>query len=273
MGIAKDEAMNNQTDPINRYRHHRINFRGNAFRIRIQDVSFVRYLSLTLLPVVLLTMLLSNCTFYQEATVKQKEDRQKKELLAAYYTLEDYKKFTDLQKKLEMFEKLETADDFSACLPSDDKPDDWEMPDYCQEILPEECDPPEENQKEWEPSEECEAAINDEIGLGDDFDPTELPDTSDKPNVVNDYPGELPDTNSYDSGACYFDASDESGKKRDWCCYSILETECNDLYEYFDPDEDTYTPSFVTDKKSSADSCYDQGFVYCEEESLHCCYN
>ncbi len=253
-------------------------------------------------------LLFAGCSFYHEATKKKDEDKLKSTLMS----LQDLQnKAQSLQSLAESFAMIEFFQNSGAlpdeCTPPESDPS-WAIPEKCQAFIPDECP---EGTDTWEELEACggyhegglftelpdecqyedasetipdscktyidsgcqssvtwaeaQQCIADQLG--------NLPDTSQDPNPINDYPGNTPVEGDLSKGTCFFDTDAAVTGSRDWCCYDMLQTGCVAVWKFYDSGEEkTYTPVFNVDTNSSADSCKSQGFVYCDP-NMQCCYN
>lgn len=248
----------------------------------------------------------AGCSYYNEATNKKDQDAQKNQILAIVEIQNQIQSLEDYKKKLAMLELFSGGGSLPAeCTPPDNDPT-WTIPDKCKPYLPDKCSGITTAAELKEcggyntggatagmpsscsytdantaiPS-ECKSYIASECQSSTTWLQVEqctsqltgsLPDTSNNANPTNDYPGSTPSSTGTETGTCFFDTDAGVTGSRDWCCYSTTPSECTSVWKFYDKSGTTFTPVFNVDSSSSADSCYNQGFVYCNS-SVKCCYN
>ena len=256
--------------------------------------------------------LFTACSYYHEATKKKEVDRDKDTILSLLALKKNYDDLMDFQEKMDILTLFQNGGGLNlpdACKSPDNDPNwtipaecttylpstckssktwgelqqcagsnlsgglnvptncqapdgdrSWVVPDSCKSYLPEQC----RTKTTWGEVQDCVSQV---AGLDS------LPDTSNDPNPINNYPGSAPATGSYTKGTCFFDTDKAVTGTRDWCCYNVTSSECKAAYDYLNPSGNTnYIPTFQEDAASTQQSCFDQSFVYCDS-GIKCCYN
>jgi hypothetical protein len=251
---------------------------------------------------------INSCSFYHELKDKKEQDALKNQLLTLLDLQSKVQSLTDSMKSMELLQLFASGGGLpDECTPPPDADPDWVIPEQCASFIPEDCP----DAETWEDLQACggyeeglTATLPPECQYADASETIpdnckqyidercressvtwadaqlcltdltgNLPDTSQDPNPIDDYPGQTPVAGQTQKGTCFFDTDSAITESRDWCCFNTTPTECLAVWDFYDSGSDkTFTPVFNDNPSSSADSCYSQGFVYCNQD-IQCCYN